>query len=187
MPDQPACRIAIEDCVAVNTDQDFILRGQCAGAQSQRLALIAVEMNHSELVGDFRQFREDLSRIIGAGIVDRDDLEIGIVLLQQSDDGVPYVLALVVAGNNECDAGRLFKLGRIIDGPFLDTFAIEKVVNSTRHPQVRHEQRVVEGEVEEAQDNRLETHRPVSSKESASEMPWRIASSSGCPAMKSSG
>jgi hypothetical protein len=62
---------------------------------------------------------------------------------------LPDVLFLVEAGNEDRHEGGVVQLGRIVHRPLLGALPVEVVVDPPDHPQVGHEEGIVEDEVEQ--------------------------------------
>jgi hypothetical protein len=122
---------------------------------------------------------EPCAGVVGARVVDRDDLELRIVLIEQRANGLLDVGAFVVAWDEKGHRGQLRELRRIVGTTVLGLLAIEEVIGGTRRPDVRHEQRVVEREVKERMDYRFERHRRNPRGNDAIESPCRSSPSSG--------
>ena len=158
MPGKPSRCMAFEDCIAVYTDEDLVIGRQGTGPQSESLALIGFEMDDAQSVAQLGNFLEDLAGTIRARVVDCDYLKTRVVLLEQGDDRISNIFALVVARHDKRYAGRVRKLGRIIKRSLLDTLAVKEIVNRASDPDIGHEQRVIKRKVEKGENGTLERH-----------------------------
>ena len=144
-------------------------------------------MNYTEAIVAGRKLVKQLACVVCARIVDADDLEVRVLLLQQRSNSVENIQSFVVARNNEGNASYLVTSWWIVDSSAFFLFAIKVVIKRRDHPQVRHEQRIVESEVEQRAGNVAKRHGAAFTILSDSESPCRNSNKSGYPDTKSSG
>jgi hypothetical protein len=87
----PTQALRIEQGVAVDADQQLVARQQGAGVHGRRLALVPGEMHDAQARDAADQPVEHLGGIVAAAVIDRDDLELGIV---DGSGGAQRLLAL---------------------------------------------------------------------------------------------
>ena len=142
------CRVRMQDGVAIDTDEDFVVCRRRAGAQPHGLALVGLEVNHSKPVFEQGHFIEYLPCLVVTRVVDGYDLEVRVNLFEQRAYGLAHIGAFVMTRHDKGDTGRFVERRRIIDRPFLHFLSVEEVIDGTHHPQIGHEERIEKGEVE---------------------------------------
>jgi hypothetical protein len=143
MPHHPFRGAAIQQRVGIDADQELVPRQQCPRGEPHRLALVGREMDHPQPRVPARELVEDAARAVLAAIVDRDDLEVRVILQHQVLDRLGDDALVVVAGHQEGHARRRRQVGRVADLAVLD-FIVVVVIDGADHPVIRHEQRVIE-------------------------------------------
>lgn len=149
MAHHPVRSIAVEEGVAVDADQDFILGEQAARLQCHGLALVLRQVHHAQVVVFGGQAVQYFSGVVLAAIVDGDHLEVGIVGRQGVADGFLCVIPLIETGDKDADRRRVRQGGGLGVRTVLAFMAPVKQCGAD-HPQIGHEQRVVEHETQQS-------------------------------------
>ena len=146
---QIRCRIAVEQGVAVNADQQIAPGRRCPGFERQRFPLVFRKINHPQARLLLRQRLQHLRGVVRRAVVDGDNFDIFIPLIQRGADGLPGIPSLVEAGDKNGDerltgerrGGRLF-----IPRPV--AFKLKPEIEPACYPEHGHEQRPEEHKIQ---------------------------------------
>jgi hypothetical protein len=76
---------------------------------------------------------ENASGVVATPIVDRDDLEIRVVLLGRVLQGFPDNIPFVVARNHQCSFRPIVQFGRLV-GPWRFALQTKKIIDAAEYP-----------------------------------------------------
>src|SRR5262245_20311928 len=114
----------IEQCVAVEADEELTACGQRRHAQADGFALVLVELDYAYLLVLGSEAAQARSRVVAARVVDGDDLEARVVLIEQRANRLLAARAFVVTRHEERDERRLRQRRRIVVAALVFPFAI---------------------------------------------------------------
>ena len=102
VPHEPVRGVLVEQCVAVDADQDLVLREQRAGLQRDRLALVLAPGAPRAAAGASPPAVQHVAGFVLAAVVDGDDLEIRIVERERVAQRLFGIVLLVVSRGSGC-------------------------------------------------------------------------------------
>lgn len=146
VPDHPGDGIHVQDRIAVDAHQVLGIGHLGGGGQADRLALVGRLVDHHQLRIPVGQLIQALAGAVAAAVVDGDDDVVGIAHAGQVADHLPHVGLLVVAGHDDRHPGVVLppEQNERIPYPLRAPLQQEEVQQPADHPEVRHEERVVE-------------------------------------------
>ena len=143
----PGDGVVIQYGVAVDADQKFPFCSQRAGLEGDGLALVGGELHDPHARDGFRHGFKLLAGIVGAAVVDGEDFVVWVMQVGQRGEGFDDVGRFVVARHQYGYEGVFGQLRR--NGVVLPSFVSVVVQQCPCHPEIRHEQWIKEGEIEQ--------------------------------------
>ncbi|MNQ91720.1 hypothetical protein D3C85_1071140 [compost metagenome] len=134
----------------ITVDAHQVLATRCNGAHAQghSLALVLRQVQHPQTRILHGQGVEDGAGVVFRTIVDRDDLDVRVLLAQRRMNGFSDVVAFVEARDedrNQRLAGQRWRQGVFVPRPV--PLPVQPEIESPGDPQSRHEQWIEEHEV----------------------------------------